>query len=339
MHSASRLLSAAVCCAVFAGYLPVSHAQDGRTFSDVRPGDFGFEAVEYLNEKGILEGYNDGTFRPNAPVNRAEAVKIIAHPKMTSTERTKIGKTVYEDIPANAWYIPYVEWSRQQLGFLDGPPKTTNFYPNRGVTKAEFLKMMLTAYDVDPNSFSEVKLSLSPDTNPNEWYYPYLRYSVSASVVLPHSNGLFGLERPLNRIDVAVLLFRYLQYKEGKRTQFLLDQAQSNLIITLNSLEKTDVKAAEQASARALLSARGAHATQPNEPLIRAVVKLTEGFRALVRAYQAGIAEKFDVVITLSGDAWYLGSEAKKISGDVSSVASQLQGYAKTLADSARTRK
>ncbi|MDB4978050.1 MAG: Ig-like proteinputative S-layer protein [Candidatus Peribacteria bacterium] len=313
-------------------------AQQSRAFTDVKPGDFGFEAVEYLKDKNILVGYEDGTFRPNVPVNRAEAVKIIAAPLMTDTERMKIGKTVYEDIPANAWYIPYVEWSRQQLRFLDGPPKTLKFYPTRGVTKAEFLKMMIVSRDIDPNSYSEVKLSLSPDTNPQEWYYPYLRYSVSASVALPNTNGGFGLERPLSRIDVAVLLYRLLQYKEGKRTQFLLDQAQQNLIITLNGLEKSDVKAAEQASARALLSSRGAHASAPEQQLVRAVVKLTEGFRSLVRGYQAGIDSKYDEVIRLSGDAWFLGGEAKKISGDISSVATQLQGYAKTLANSARTR-
>jgi len=332
----SRSVSAVLSLVLISTFTPPAFAQEGRTFTDVKPGDFGFEAVEYLYEKGILAGYEDGSFKPNNRVNRAEAVKIITYPKMTETERLKIGKSVYEDISANAWFIPYVEWSRQQLGFLDGPPKTTKFYPDRGVTKAEFLKMMLLAYAVDTNAFSEVKLALSPDTNPNEWYYPYLRYSVSSSVVLPNSNGSFGLERPLNRIDVAVLLYRYLQYKEGKRTQFLLDQAQSNLIITLNALEKSDVKAAEQASARALLSARGAHITQPNEPLVKAVVKLTEGFRSLVRAYQAGIAQKLDDVVKLSGDAWFLGDQAKKISGDITSVAVQLQGYAKTLADSAR---
>lgn len=323
-----------LCTVAIAGVsAPLASAQ---SFTDVKSGDFGYEAVEYLKNEGILGGYADGTFKPQKPVNRAEAAKIMAAPFMTDAEQKRIGKTEYTDITAGAWFIPYVEWGRLQLKIFDGPPTTTTFKPESGITKAAFLKMMFLSYDVDPNSFSEVKLQLSPDTDPGAWYYPYLRYAVASSVVLPNSNAQFGLERPLNRIDVAVLLYRYMQYREGKRTQFLLTQSQENLILTLNALEKSDVKAAEHASARALLSARGAHLKSPDESLVKAVVKLAEGYRALVRAYQAGVAGKADETLKLSKDAWFLGDQARKLSPDVKQAAEQLQNYANTLAKSAR---
>ncbi len=308
-----------------------------QSFTDVKSGDFGYEAVEALKAEGILGGYADGTFRPNARVNRAEAAKIIAGPFMTDAEQMKTGRTEYQDIAAGAWYIPYVEWGRLQLKIFDGPPEVATFKPEASITKAAFLKMLFRAYDADPNAFSEVKLQLSPDTNPNEWYYPYLRYAVASSVALPHSNAQFGLERPLNRIDVAVLMHRFLQFRAGKRTQFLLNQAQQNLDLALQALEKSDVRAAEYASARALLSARGAHLKSPDEPLVKAVVKLSEGYRALVRSYQAGVAGKAEETVKLSKDAWFLGDQARKLSPDVKQFAEQLQSYANTLAKSART--
>lgn len=320
------------CSAVVAG-APLASAQ---TFTDLKSSDFGYDAVEYLQHEGILSGYPDGSFKPQKPVKRAEAAKIIAAPFMTDAEQKKIGKTEYEDIAAGAWYIPYVEWGRLQLKIFDGPPSAPTFKPEAGITKAAFLKMMFLAYGADPTSFSEVKLKLSPDTDTKAWYYPYLRYAVASSVVLPNSKGDFDLERPLNRVDVAILLYRYLQFRDGKRTQFLLTQAQDNLILTLNALEKSDVKAAESASARALLSARGAHLKSPNEPLVKAVVKLAEGYRALVRSYQAGVAGKADETVKISKDAWFLGDQARKLSPDVKPAAEQLQSYANTLAKSAR---
>ena len=46
-------------------------------FSDVSSDSQYYEAIEYLQENGIVEGYADGSFRPNQEVNRAEALKII----------------------------------------------------------------------------------------------------------------------------------------------------------------------------------------------------------------------------------------------------------------------
>ncbi len=339
MRLLRTFLSPVIAVSLLVSSAPVL-AADSSSFRDVKPGDFGFEAVEYLKMKGVLAGYGDGTFRPDKQVNRAEAIKIIAAPFMTETEQKKIGKSVYDDVKDGDWYVPYVEWSRQQLRILDGPPKTTAFHPLRSVTKAEFLKMMLLANGVDSNAYSEIKLPLASDVaDATQWFYPFYRYAVSTAVTAPAKNGTLGPSRELTRVDVAVLLYRYLRFKDGNSTQVLLDNAQAEIVNVLNALDKTDVKEAEYASARALIAARGALTSAPNEGVVKSSVKLAEGFRSLVRAYRAGIDGKFDDVIKLSGDAWYLGSLAKKMSPETPNSATQLQALAKSLADSARARK
>lgn len=340
MLRAQKLCSAALAVVLFTTSTGTVVAATSGSFSDVKPGDFGFEAVEYLKEKGILNGYDDGTFQPAKKVNRAEAIKIIAEPFMTDTEQKKIGKSVYTDVNDGDWYVPYVEWARQQLRILDGPPKTTLFHGTRPVTKAEFLKLMFLAYDVDPNSYSEIQLPLASDvTDTTAWYYPFFRYAVSTAVTTPAANGTYGAARELTRIDVAALMYRFFLYREGKTAQQLVNNAQADIVNVLNALEKSDIKEAEYASARALIGARGALTSAPDEGGVKSTVKLAEGFRALVRAYRAGLDNKFDDVIKLSGDAWYLGSQAKKLSPELPHSATQLQGYAQSLADSARARK
>ena len=44
----------------------------GKSFTDYQKGEFGFEAVSYLVDEGIVNGYLDNRFRPNQEVNRGE---------------------------------------------------------------------------------------------------------------------------------------------------------------------------------------------------------------------------------------------------------------------------
>lgn len=54
-------------------------------FKDVKEGFWAKEAIEALAEKGIITGYEDGTFKPNEPITRAEVATIIS--RMTSEEK------------------------------------------------------------------------------------------------------------------------------------------------------------------------------------------------------------------------------------------------------------
>ena len=50
-------------------------------FTDVSKDHWAYEAIEELAEKGIINGYEDGTFKPNEPITRAEVATIISRIK------------------------------------------------------------------------------------------------------------------------------------------------------------------------------------------------------------------------------------------------------------------
>lgn len=315
---------------------PLAHAQQ-QSFSDVSPNHPVFEAVEFLKAQGIISGYADGTYQPGKKVNRAEAVKILVAPLVNQQQLLAFNATVYQDIPGNAWYLAFVEAARQSFGFIDGPPAKILFYGERPVQKAEFLKMLLKANKVDTNAFSEIRLALSSDVvNPDEWYYPHMRYALSSSMTMISADGLLSPGRELTRGDVALFLYRFMMYKAGRRTQALLSEAETEIQNVLNSLDKNDIAQAEYASARALIAARGAHASRPQEPIVQAAVKTTESFRALVRAYRAGVTGDLDTVIRLSGEAWNLAARAQELDPSLANISSQVQLAAQKMADSAR---
>lgn len=319
--------------------LPSLAAAQTASFSDIPADSPVMEAAAYLKGVGILSGYSDGTFRPNQIVNRAEAIKVIIAPLLKAEALAQLTATPFSDVKAGEWYLPYVEAARQNA-IVDGPPLKQTFNGTKPVTKMEFIKMLLLAYRIDPSSYSEITLPLATDvTDPAAWYYPYLRYALTSSMVSVSGEGTFTPGRELTRGDAALILYRFLQYRTGKRTQALLTQAESEILIVLASLKENNAAQAEFASARALLAARGANAGEPNQPVVQGALKITEAFRAIVRAYRAGLNRQYDESIRLSGDAWNLAARGKELSPSLADLSGQVQALAKNIAESARAAK
>lgn len=334
-------ISASIFLSLFVFLAPTAAFAAEGDFSDLPEDHFAYEAVMFLKSQGIISGYDDNTFKPNASVNRAEAIKMIVAPLITDEQlaQAKNAESSYDDIPNDAWYKPYVELARL-AGIVDGPPEKTMFNGVNTVIKVEFMKMVQEAFGANPQTaFSEIVLPLSSDvTNTGEWYYPYLRYGITSSMTMISQDGTLTPGKQLTRAETAVLLYRYIMYQQGRRTQALLSEAESEILLILNFLEQNDIDQAEYASARALLAARGAHGAKPDESIVQGAVKITEAFRALVRGYRAGTSQNYEETVRLAGEAWNLSTRARELDSSLSSIAEQVQNIAKSMADSARAK-
>jgi hypothetical protein len=335
----TRIVSALTAVSLLAA--PLSAFAQTSSFKDVSPSNPASAAIEYLKGKGIIAGYPDGTFRPDAKVNRAEALKIIVAPYVSQEVLATADASAYGDVPAGSWFLPYVEAARQVLGVIDGPPKAANFNPTRNVNKAEFIKMLLIANKVDPvTTLGEIRGGLSTDVaNPDEWFYPYMRFAVASSMTMVAEDGTLNPGQELTRAQVALLLYRLEMYKQGRRTQALLTEAETEIINVLSLFENKDIVNADYAATRSTVAARGALISAPDEAIVKGAVKISEGFQALVRAYKAGLSGDLDGAIALSGTAWNSAAKAMEFSSGLKDVATQMQGIAKTLADDARALK
>jgi hypothetical protein len=314
-------------------------ARAARSFSDVPESHPAFAAIEALKNANILSGYPDGTFKPDKLVNRAEAVKIITAPLLSADHIKRATSTVYADVSPDAWYLPYVEWARQAFKIIDGPPRKTAFEGERPVILAEFLKMAEIANGVDPlSAYGNITLPLSNDvTNAADWYYPYMRYALSSSMLGVDQEGKLNPSHQLTRADTALLLYNLLAYKQKQRTQMLLDASERNMIVILQAWGKGAIDEAEYAAARGLLTAYGAHSSHPDEPATKGAVKVAEAFHALVQGYRAGTSKEYPLAVEKAKQAWILSDQAVAQYPDIRSLADQIKAVAKTVADSART--
>ena len=335
----TRFVSALTAVSLLAS--PLTAFAQTAPFTDVPANHPAADAVRYLKEKGIIGGYADGSFKPDNKVNRAEALKIIVAPYVSQEILATATESVYGDVPAGSWFLPYVEAARQMLKVIDGPPAKPNFLPTNNVTKAEFIKMLLVANKVDPaTTLGEIRSGLATDvTNPGEWYYPHMRFAVASSMTMVTDDGMLNPGQELTRSQVALLLYRLEMFKQGRRTQALLTEAETEILNVLKLFESKDIVNAEYAATRSTVAARGALISAPDEAIVKGAVKISEGFQSLVAAYKAGLNGDLDGTISLAGAAWNSAAKAMEFSSGLSPVAQQMQAIAKSLADEARALK
>jgi hypothetical protein len=99
-------------------------------FTDVADGDWYAHEVSYLAELGIMQGYSNGTFRPNAKITREEFATVIS--RFSDAEP---GAEPFPDVAADRWSNEYIS-TAYNLGWMKGYTDGT-FKPQSNITRAE----------------------------------------------------------------------------------------------------------------------------------------------------------------------------------------------------------
>ena len=289
-------------------------------------------AATYLVEKGILQ--SAPLFRPNDPVTRAQAAKVLVAPLVRAEELKKITTSTFSDVPAGQWFTSYAEAARA-LGIVDS---AATFSPSKPVTRVAFLKMLLTSRNYNyMNAFVDLTTPLASDARtPTDWTFPVLRYAIATSLIDVKPDGTLQGGATLTRGEMALLYYRLDMYVEGRRTQALLAETEAEFSNVMRMLTDKNVDQATWAAARAVLASRGALNARPNDPLMKAAVKIAEGFQSLVRGYEAGRAGNLDGAIAAAKNTYALAEKAKSFSPGLTSLTQQIQTIAKNMADEAR---
>ena len=136
-------------------------------YPDVNTGNWFNTAVCTLTNGGILEGYEDGTFRPNEPISRAELATIICRfdSMFGEVEVTK----GFDDVKGH-WAEKYVAFSAER-GYVEGYDDGL-FRPERDITRAETVAMVnrLLHRAVDKQGLCGNYVNW-PDNYKGNWYY------------------------------------------------------------------------------------------------------------------------------------------------------------------------
>jgi len=80
-------------------------------FPDVFPGRNDVQAIEYVQEKGIVQGYSNGDYRPSETISRAEFIKILVASQYSPEEIASCELGIFSpfpDVPKTEWYAPFI---------------------------------------------------------------------------------------------------------------------------------------------------------------------------------------------------------------------------------------
>ena len=193
-----QLTAAALAALIAAGALPVS-ACAAEAEGDMAP--VKTPALNTTDHMQYMNGYEDGTFRPDATITRAEACQLL-----TGLLMEKAGGTDYAfiDVPVNAWYAAAVN---EMTGFslVDGYEDGT-FRPDASITRAEFVTI-LTRF---PHNDIGTEKSFA-DVPATHWAYNAVQTALAQGWVNADSaDSAFRPNDPITRAETVTILNRVL---------------------------------------------------------------------------------------------------------------------------------
>ena len=168
-----RNMTRAEVTTMFARLLTEKMAADqtySNTFSDVAKSHWAANYIGYMQQFGIITGYADGSFRPDASVTRAEFAAIASRFEAL-TEGTKS----FSDVPSSHWAAKYINFAATR-GWVNGYADGT-FRPNNSITRAEVAAVTCRLLERNADQ-SYIRSHLSElraftDVSESHWAYWY----------------------------------------------------------------------------------------------------------------------------------------------------------------------
>lgn len=143
---------------------------DVNSFTDVNADDWFNITVSSLANMGIIAGYEDGSFRPNAPITRAEFAAIAA--RFFENNDVEYNEGLFEDITGDEWYADIVA-AAVAHDLISGYPDGT-MRPMANITRAEACAIVNRTIDRRPHDehlCPVEEMRTWPDNQPGAWYY------------------------------------------------------------------------------------------------------------------------------------------------------------------------
>ena len=166
-------------------------------------GHWAEDYIIQLITDGVVEGYDDGTFLPDNPVNRAEFLKMVMG-ALGYDIPDSVSTSSFSDAPADTWYTPYTQTAYDE-GIVEGYDDGT-FGSASYINRAEAVKIFLAAAGVDVTE----SLIDFPDVDSDAWYASYVATAYSMGIISGYDDGNFGPGDNMTRAQVCKVIVELL---------------------------------------------------------------------------------------------------------------------------------
>ena len=195
-----RILTWLLAVGMLASLLTVpAGAANATRFSDVAD-NYTATAIETLRLMGVLDGYSDGTFRPNAALTRAQFCKMAVYAMDGSSELGRYSTvTIFPDVKPSFWASSYINMAAKKgviAGFADG-----KFKPNQTVTAGQAVTILMRGLGYKDENMGGV------------WPQGYMAEAKTCGLL--KSTGITSAYSALTRGQAAKLFLNLFEAKRG----------------------------------------------------------------------------------------------------------------------------
>lgn len=229
----------------FIASISLTQLVNAATFTDVKPTDWFYKAVEELVAQGAVND-NFTTYRPADPANRAEAAMLIYNALDYKSAPVTPATPTFKDVPKDFWGYAAIETLAKNgiiSGMKDEKGNPTGYFnPGDLVTREQFTKMITLAAPFTTNILKDAPHF--SDVPADRWSYSFIETAYSWEAIQGYPDGKFYPERTINRAEMAHLTVKAVSGDMivEPKTDFIEDAAaiDTNMVEVCFSFEPTE---------------------------------------------------------------------------------------------------
>lgn len=219
-------------------------------FSDVGKGHWAFKYIAEMAERGVLSGYPDGKFYPEAQVTRAEFAKIMTIAAGLTLKKPT--SQVFADVPITEWYASYIHTAEAYLSaYSQGGAKY--YLPNVPALREDIAVALvkLKGYSTSKTDATAISGMFTDYKTISENARIYVATAVKNGLISGYDNGTFRGQNSITRAEAATLLWRAYQYGNDNKT---FGGSTSETLVTsdkpyvMRKLASADIKSSSMAT-------------------------------------------------------------------------------------------
>ena len=178
-------------------------------FTDVKTGDWFYEAVQYVYDKGMMTGVSADRFAPASTTTRGMIVTILYR---LENEPAVSGGSAFTDVESGAWYADAVAWAAAN-DIVNGTSATT-FAPNSPITREQMATMLyrFAQYKgMDAVTLQENLTGYPDGGQVSDYAIPAMNWAVGQGLIAGMENGTLVPQGSATRAQVATILMRFCE--------------------------------------------------------------------------------------------------------------------------------
>ncbi len=178
------------------------------SFKDVKSSDWYYSSVNYVSDKGIMNGTSTTKFSPNKSLTRAMGVTLLY--RVAGTPSVSGVNIPFTDVKGGQWYTDAVKWAYSK-GIVTGK-SSTFFHTNGNITRAEFATI-LNRYSAFMKYTLPVKRSdtVADSGKIPEWAFMSVWTMYRAEIINGRSDGSFDPNAKITRAEAAAMIERFMK--------------------------------------------------------------------------------------------------------------------------------